>query len=165
MLLICSECAVCQATDRVNWKEVMRIAALSESGQAVQEAAGAKKKSLCLTEALLGQPEGYPYLYPRNMTLYPESSWMIALLHGQVFRLSRPPTYRPSRPFSVSGDVGVCQRLQRRGPPRILTGFPVRPLQAPVQLCSFLCYMGIFSRPVWAVYYLIMNESPAYPVF
>ena len=39
-----------------------------------------KKKSLCLTEALLGQPEGYPYLYPRNVTLYPESSWMIALL-------------------------------------------------------------------------------------
>ena len=127
-----------------------------------------QKKSLCLTEALLGQTEGYPYLYPRNVTLYPESSWMIALLctgrssGSRFFLLTGLPD-----PFffMVSGDIGVCQRLQRRGPPRILTGFAVRPLQAPVQLCSFLCYMGIFSRPVWAVYYLIMNESPAYPVF
>ncbi len=90
-----------------------------------------KKKSLCLYEKGKGISVFIPYIGNAVSKILVDS----CVVFARAGLLALASSYLPAFPtFLVSGVVGVCQRLQRRGPPRILTGFPVRPFQAPVQL-------------------------------
>jgi hypothetical protein len=76
---------------------------------------------------------------------------MIALLHGQVFWLSHPSTYRPSRPFLVSG-VSVFVSDYSGG---------VRPGFSPGSLfglCRHLCSF-IILRVVHDLSFLLMRGA------